>query len=155
MLTVLPLYLLGLYLYNYKRNLNKPYFEIKIIIRKMTLTFLTIYSSISIISLIFLNNLYFIRFVLIGITFSFLLISWIFFNAYRGKILPEINCLKISIGFLFYAISQISLPFSALILNSLIIDSEAISVIIMEILSLISFIIILIGFKTKATYYRN
>lgn len=150
--TVLPLYILGLYLYLYKQNLDKSYQEIRKIIKNNTIAFLSIYFGFWIIILNFLNNLYYIRLVIIAICFIFLVISWIFYRAHRGNILSDINCLVISIGFFIYALSQISLPFIALVLNCFILDAEVISVMIMEILSLISFIIILIGFKTRVSY---
>ncbi len=152
-INLIPLYLLGLYLYIYKKNSNKPYSEILKIIRKNVLTFLIIYSIIWIILMFFFNNFYLIRFLLIGLA-TLLFISWIFYKAHQGRILPEINCFIISIGFFLYAISQISFPFLAIMLNFLIINAEIISNLIMEIFSSISFIIVLIGFKTQAKFSK-
>ncbi len=153
-INVLPLCLLGLYLYVYKKNINKPYSEIIKIFKKKITPFLTIYLIFWIVLLFFLNNFYIIRFILIGVLSLIFFTSWIFYIAHRGRILTDINCKTISLGFFLYTISQISFPFLAILLNSLIKDGEIVSAVFMEIFSLISFIVVLIGFKTKASYSK-
>jgi len=84
------------------------------------------------------------------ISLSFII--WIFITIYKGKIIPEINSLIIGIGFITYLIFMIFYPFSIYILKNIPIHGDGIGGLIMETVSLISFMIIIIGFKTKASY---
>jgi len=88
----------------------------------------------------------------VGSLLSLGFLLWIFITMHRGKILPEFNSLIISIGIFFYLIFNILFPILMYSIAQTSIEGEAITIISTEGGTLVSVIIILIGFKTKARY---
>ena len=78
---------------------------------------------------------------------SLITIVWLFSFAYKNKRISEVNSLILSIGFTLLLISQIIRPIIQAILGD-----SALAIIIVEIVDLIVFIIIFIGFSMKANF---
>ena len=78
---------------------------------------------------------------------SLIIIVWLFQFAYRNKRLSQVNPLILTFGFSAYLISQIIRP----LLQNLL-GAGTTYIIIAEIIDLIIFIIIFIGFYLKANY---
>lgn len=78
---------------------------------------------------------------------SLIIITWMFYFTYKNKRLTQVHSLVLSIGFGMYAVSQVT---RAILQN--IIGEIALYIIISEIIDLIIFIVIFIGFYKKANY---
>ena len=70
----------------------------------------------------------------------------------KGKILSEINSLIISIGFTCYLISNLILPLLTTVIGPTSLEGERIGALILELGTLFSMVIIILGFKRKANY---
>jgi hypothetical protein len=98
----------------------------------------------------FINNIRNFSYIGALITLSSLsFVTWVFITAYKGKILQEINTLIISIGFICYLISNAILPILINVVAANSLTGERIAASILELGTLTSMILILIGFKTK------
>ena len=78
---------------------------------------------------------------------SLIIIVWLFQFAYRNKRLSQVNPLILTFGFSAYLVSQIIRP-----LLQHLVASAALYIILAELIDLIIFIIIFIGFYIKANY---
>ncbi|MFX1395145.1 MAG: hypothetical protein ACFFAH_16475, partial [Promethearchaeota archaeon] len=148
----LMLLLIGAYLFFFKRNLNIESIKREKVVRKNIKFVLIIWIVVYIFLIIFSPNVFFLLTIYVIFSIVLCLIIWIFITAYKKKILSEINCLIIGIGFTFYLIFHILPTVLIFTLLGTSIYGLLIATIIGEIGILISFIIILIGFKTKAKY---
>jgi len=150
---MLPIILIGIYFYFFRRSLGRQDFRKEKIARKNTLIFSIVYIFSMFIIIFLLQEVKYLTFIvgiisLIG--FGFLI--WVFVIAFKGKILPDINSLIISIGFILMLICNVLFPvFINIFLGGSKIG-EAFAFFIVEGGSLIATIIILIGLKTKAHY---
>ena len=152
-LSILPLFLSGIYLYLFRLNLKKPDLERKILSKKLTVLFSIIYFPFFFFIIIFLNDITMFSYLGALMTLSSLsFVIWVFLTAYKGKILSEINSLIISIGFICYLISNLILPILVNVIGPTSLEGERIGGLILELGTLFSMIIIIIGFKKKADY---
>jgi len=153
LIELLPPYLIGIYLYFFRKNLGTRDLKLERIARKNTVIFSIIYILTVSIIIILLQTI--APFTIIAGIISLISLSfvvWMFITMYRGKILPEFNSLIISIGFFFYLIFNILFPILMYSIAQASIEGEAVTTITIEGGTLVSAIIILIGFKTKARY---
>ncbi|NVM45799.1 MAG: hypothetical protein HWN79_12865 [Candidatus Lokiarchaeota archaeon] len=154
-LSILPLFLSGIYLYLFRLNLRKPELKRKKLSKKLTVLFSILYFPIFFIIIIFLNEINMFSYVGALMTLSSLsFVIWVFLTAYKGKILSEINSLIISIGFICYLISNLILPILTNVIGPTSLEGERIGGLILELGTLFSMIIIIIGFKKKANYVK-
>lgn len=138
----------GGYLYMFSRTLKKEEFIIDKRAKLYTLLLTIIFFSFYTISIIYIQDVDYFPLLLATVTLiTFGLVIWVFFTAYRGRILPEINSRVIAIGFILLLISNI-------IVSPLIIIFGQIPVVVLTLESgtLFSTIVILIGLKTRAKY---
>jgi len=150
---LLPNILIGIYLYFFRKNLGKRNLQIEKIARKNTIIFSIIYLLTFLIIIILLQIMAAFTIIAgVGSLLSLGFLLWIFITMHRGKILPEFNSLIISIGIFFYLIFNILFPILMYSIGQTSIEGEAITIISTEGGTLVSVIIILIGFKTKARY---
>jgi len=150
---LLPIILVGFYLFLFRHNLGKQDRKIERIARRNTIIFSIFFFFTFLIIVIIQQSITF--FSIIAGVMSLLSISfiiWMFITAYRGKILPEINSLIISIGYILALIFNVLLSILLNIMPQVIAYGEAIAITIMEGGSIISNILFLIGFKTKSHY---
>ena len=154
-INVVPLFLSGIYLYIFRLNLKKPDFERNKISKRLTIIFSSLYFPIFFLIVIFLNNIYLFSYIGALITFSsFVFVIWMFITVHKGKILLEINSLIISIGFIFYLIFNVLLPVYVNVIGQFSLEGERIAGLVLELGTLISNVVILLGFKKKA-YSKN
>lgn len=152
-LSILPLFLSGIYLYLFRLNLKKPDLERKKLSKKLTVLFSILYFPVFFIIIIFLNDITMFSYVGALMTLSSLsFVIWVFLTAYKGGILSEINSLIISIGLICYLISNLILPILTNVIGSTSLEGERIGGLIIELGTLFSMIIIILGFKKKANY---
>ena len=150
---VVPLILSGMYLYIFRLNLKKPNFEREKVSKRLIILFSSLYFPIFFIIIIFLNNIYLFSYIGAIITFSSLIfVIWMFITVYRGKILPEINSLILSIGFICYLIFNVLLPVYVNVIGQFSLEGERLAGLILELGTLFSMIIVLLGFKKVANY---
>ena len=154
-LSILPLFLSGFYLYLFRLNLRKPDLNRERLSKKLTVLFSILYFPVFFIIIIFLNDITMFSYVGALMTLSSLsFVIWVFLTAYKGKILSEINSLIISIGFICYLISNLILPILTNVIGPTSLEGERIGGLILELGTLFSMIIIIIGFKKKANYKK-
>ena len=152
-LNIVPLILSGMYLYVYRLNLKKPDFERERVSKRLTFLFSSLYFPTFFIVIIILNNIYLFSYIGAIITFSSLIfVIWMFITVYRGKILPEINSLILSVGFICYLIFNVLLPIYVNVIGQFSLEGERLAGSILELGTLFSMIIVLLGFKKKANY---
>jgi len=162
---IFPIFLIGIYFYFFRHSLGKQEFRKEKIARKDTLIFLIIFFSSILIILFLLPNILYLSYLTGFVTFiGFSLLIWVFVTAYKGKILPEINCLIISIGFILLLIFNIIFPIFISLFGVIPSPSQtfayltheggAITYYTTEGGNLIASVIILIGFERKAPYYK-
>ncbi|MFX1444118.1 MAG: hypothetical protein ACFFHV_11935 [Promethearchaeota archaeon] len=151
-ISAIPLFFIGIYFYFIHFDLNKTNINKEKLIKKTAFLISGIFATVFLIFLFLARTLIFLLSLYIGLGSTFVFISWLFFKSHQGKILPEINCLVISIGFIFYFACHILSPCLTLLLSNIPIHGIGISTLLNEILALVSFILLLIGFKTKAEY---
>lgn len=152
-LNTLPLFFFGIYLYFFKHYLEKPVYEREILIRKRIMIFSSIYIITFIILIIKLQTIMLLQFWLNGtVLISVSLVIWVFIIAHKKRLLAEINSFLICIGFIIYLISNIMYPILVFYLTQITNYGYGISALIVETIALISSLIILIGFKSKASY---
>lgn len=150
-INILPLFLSGLYLYLIRLNLKEPDFKREKFSKRLTVLFSLFYFPTFFTITFFLSDIHNFSFIGAIITLSSLsFVTWVFITVYRGKILPEINSFIISIGFICYLISNMILPLLVNVVAPSSLEAERISGLILELGTLISMIIILLGFKIKA-----
>lgn len=150
---ILPLFLIGIYLYIFRLSLRKPDFEREKLSKKLTVLFSILYFPTFFIIIIFLNDISIFSYVGALLTLSSLsFVIWVFLTAYKGKILSKINSLIISIGFICYLIFNLILPILANVIGPSSLEGERIGALILEVGTLFSMVIILLGFKKKAIY---
>ena len=155
LINVVPLFLSGIYLYLFRLNLKKPDFEREKVSKRLTILFSSLYFPTFFIIIIFLNNIYLYSYIGAIITFSSLIfVIWMFITVYKGKILPEINALIISTGFICYLISNVLLPVYINVIGQFSLEGERLAGLILELGTLLSIIIVLLGFKKKANYTK-
>lgn len=151
--SILPLFLSGIYLYFFRLNLRKPDFERERLSKKYTGLFSIFYFPIFFIIIIFLDEINLFSYVGAFMTLSSLsFVIWVFLTAHKGKILSEINSLIISIGFTCYLISNLILPLLTNVIGPTSLEGERIGALILELGTLFSMVIIILGFKRKANY---
>jgi len=149
-INILPLFLSGLYLYLFRLNLEKPDFEREKVSKRLTILFSLLYFPTFFTITIILNDITSFSYIGAIITLSSLsFVTWVFITAYRGKILQEINSLLISIGFICYLISNVILPILINVVASNSLEGERIAASILELGTLFSMIIILLGFRIR------
>ena len=151
-LSALFLISIGAYLFFFNRNLNKKSLEREKVARKNMKIVLVIWTGLILSIIFFSPNIFFLLAIYVIFCFVLCFIIWIFIKAHKGKILSEINCLIISLGFTFYLIFHFLPTLLILTILGTSIYGVLIATLIGEIGILISFIIILIGFKNKAKY---
>lgn len=152
-INIVPLFLSGIYLFLFRLNLKKSDFEREKVSKRFTILFSSLYFPTFFLIIVFLNDIYLFSYIGAIITFSTLsFVIWIFFTVYKGKILPEINSLIIGIGFICYMIFNVLLPIYVNVIGQISIEGERIAGSILEFGTLISMIIILLGFKIRARY---
>lgn len=152
-INVVPLFLSGIYLYLFRLNLKRLDFKRERVSKKLTILFSLLYFPVFFIIVILLNDIYFFSYIGAIITFSSLsFVIWMFITVYKGKILPEINSLIISIGFVCYLIFNVLLPIYVNVIGQFSLEGERLAGSILELGTFISMIIILLGFKKKAHY---
>lgn len=152
-INVVPLFLSGLYLYLFRLNLKKLDFKRERVSKRLTILFSLLYFPVFFSIVILLNDIYFFSYIGAIITFSSLsFVIWMFITVYKGKILPEINSLIISIGFVCYLIFNVLLPVYVNVIGQFSLEGERLAGSILELGTFISMIIILLGFKKKAHY---
>lgn len=152
-INVAPLFLSGIYLYIFRLNLKKLDFKRERVSKRLTILFSLLYFPVFFIIVILLNDIYFFSYIGAIITFSSLsFVIWMFITIYKGKILPEINSLIISIGFVCYLIFNVLLPVYVNVIGQFSLEGERLAGSILELGTFISMIIILLGFKKKAHY---
>ena len=83
-----------------------------------------------------------------------LIIILIEINNFLTIILIEINNLIINIGFIYYLISNLILPILANYIDPSSLDGERIAALILELGTLFSIVIVLLGFRKKANYKK-
>ena len=155
-LSILPLFLSGIYLYLFRLNLKKPDLERKKLSKKLTVLFSILYFPVFFIIIIFLNDITMFSYVGALMTLSSLsFVIWVFLTAHKGKILSEINSLIISIGFICYLISNLILPILVNVIGPTSLEGERIGSLILELGTLFSMVIIILGFKKKANYKKK
>lgn len=145
-LSVLPLFLGGLYLYFYRLKFKYE----TIAIKKILLFFSIIYISFFSFIIIILNDVKLFTYVgalLVISSVSFII--WIFLKAYKGRILKEVNSLTLSVGFIFYLISSALIPIFITFLGLETTATEIINTFYIELSTLLSSIIITVGFIKK------
>ena len=152
---VVPLFLSGIYLYMFRLNLKKLDFEREKVSKRLTIIFSSLYFPTFFVVIIILNNIYLFSYIGAIITFSSLIfVIWMFITVYRGKILPEINSLILSIGFICYLIFNVLLPVYVNVIGQFSLEGERLAGLILELGTLFSMIIVLLGFKKKANYKK-
>lgn len=155
-INLIPLFLSGIYLFLFRLNLKKPHLEREKISKRLTVLFSSLYFPTFFFIILFLNDIYLFSYIGAVITFSTLsFVIWIFFTVYRGKILPEINSLIISIGFICYMVFNVLLPIYVNVIGQISLEGERIAGSILECGTFFSMITILIGFKKKAHYKQK
>ena len=153
--SILPLFLSGIYLYLFRLNLRKPDFERVRLSKKLTVLFSIVYFSVIFTFILILNDISMFSYLGALMTLSSLsFVIWVFFTAHKGKVLSEINSLIIGIGFICYLIANLILPILTGVIGPASYEGERIGALILELGTLLSMIIIIIGFKKKA-YYRK
>ncbi|MFX1572841.1 MAG: hypothetical protein ACFFB0_08830 [Promethearchaeota archaeon] len=161
-----PIFLIGVYFYFFRRSLKKEVSQKEKNARKNTIIFLIFFFTSTSIIYFFLHNIQYISFLSGIVSLSgFSLLIWVFFTAYKGKILPEIRSLIVSIGFMLLLFFNVlysilmglfsDVQISSEIIAYLSTGSAAIIYYTTEGGNLVAIIIILIGFEKKATYYKN
>jgi len=83
-----------------------------------------------------------------------LIIILIEINNFLTIILIEINNLIINIGFIYYLISNLILTILANYIDPSSLDGERIAALILELGTLFSIVIVLLGFRKKANYKK-
>ena len=145
-LTVLPLFLGGLYLYFYRLKLKHESIGLKKILLSFSIIYIAFFSFI----IIILNDLKLFTYVgalLVISSVSFII--WVFLRAHKGRILKEVNSLTLSIGFIFYLISSALMPIFINFLGLETSTTELVNTYFIELSTLLSSIIITIGFIRK------
>lgn len=99
-LSTLPMLSIGTYLFVYYRNLKKEIIEIRKIAIKYMKIILSIWMGLFLLVIFLLPSPVFSLLIYMIFSVYNIFIIWVFIKAYKGKILPEINCLIISIGFI-------------------------------------------------------
>lgn len=145
-LSVLPLFLGGLYLYFYRLKLKYE----TIAIKKILLLFSSIYIAFFAFVIIVLNDVKSFTYVGALLVISSVgFIIWIFLRAYKGRILKEVNSLTLSVGFILYLISSALIPILINFLGLETRSTEIIDTAYIELSTLLSSIIITVGFIKK------
>ncbi|MFX1366785.1 MAG: hypothetical protein ACFFCE_05810 [Promethearchaeota archaeon] len=151
--STIPIFLIGLYLYLYKKNLFKEEFDINTRIKRNATLCTILYSSLLVIMLSLINNIQHISFlILICVCCSFSFSIWFFIVIHRAKRLPEINSLIISVGLICYLIVQLVNPLIVNLVMGSSFEGDILAGIYYEISPLIPSLIIVIGFRIKANY---
>jgi len=148
--TAAPLVYLSIGMILYSLSLKEKYQKLKKEKRRNTDTFIIIFIIviIEIIAVLLTPNTTIIGILLPFIVIpSFITIVWLFTFAHKNKRLSQVNSLILALGFGAYLISQIIRPLLHNILGA-----GTTYLIIAEIIDLIIFIIIFIGFYLKANY---
>ncbi|MFW9950623.1 MAG: hypothetical protein ACFFKA_10935 [Candidatus Thorarchaeota archaeon] len=153
MFNMLPLLIFGGYLYIFKRSLKEEDFvtdkQAKIYTLLLTIIFFSFYT----ISIIFIQDVDYFPVLLAIITLlSFSLVIWVFFTAFKGKILPEINSRIIAIGFTLLLIFNVIVSPLMFTIGQIADIGLIYVVLILESGTLLSTFVILIGLKTKAKF---
>ena len=154
-LNILPIFLVGIYLYLFKRSLKKEEFVIAPKTKRNAALFSFLYSLSLAIFITLINDwMLFSFFVFIVAVSSFSFAIWLFIVIHRTKRLPEINSLIISIGFTCYFIVNAISPLVMNLIFPISLEGERLSALIFELGTLFSLIIIILGFKIKASYNK-
>lgn len=150
---MLPLLLFGGYLYMFKRTLKKENFVIDKKAKTYTLLFSIIFFSFYSISILIIQDVDYFPILLSIITLiTFGLVSWVFLTAHKGKILPEVNSLTITIGFILLLISNVIVSPLIFTIGQIVNIGLTYVVLILESGTLCSTIVIVMGLKTKARF---
>jgi len=153
LINVLPIFLVGIYLYLFKRSLKKEEFFIAPKTKRNTVLFSLLYSLSLAIFIILISDWMLFSFVIfIASVSSFSFAIWLFIVIHRAKRLPEINSLVIGLGFICYLIVNAVSPLVMNLLFPISLEGERLSALIFEVGTLFSIIIIILGFKIKASY---
>ncbi|MFX1444115.1 MAG: hypothetical protein ACFFHV_11920 [Promethearchaeota archaeon] len=152
--STLALLSIGTYLFLFKRYFREKNLNKDEVIEKKVKVVLVIWLGAYLTVIIFSPNV--LLLLVVYLIFSSVLcpIIWVFISAHKGKILPEINCLLISLGFISYLIFHFLPQILIYLFLTTTIQGLLIATLIGEAGILFSFILILIGFKTKASYYK-
>ena len=148
-LSTLPVLSLGTYLFVYYRNLKKEIIEIRKIAIKYMKIILSIWMCFFLFAIFLLPSPVFSLLIYMIFSVYNIFIIWVFIKAYKGKILPEINCLVISIGFIIlFVMGYIPtiLIFTILGIN---LYGLLIGALISEIGALLAYLLIFMGFKSR------
>lgn len=145
-LSVLPLFLGGIYLYFFRLKLKYE----TIVIKKILLLFASIYIAFFSFIIIVLNNVESFTYVgalLVISSVSFII--WIFLKAHKERILNTINSLTLGIGFILYLISSALIPILITFLGLETTLTERINTFYIELSTFFSSIIITVGLIKK------
>lgn len=149
-LTLLPMIYLSIGMFLYNLSLKEKHEKLRVEKHrdKVRIRILILIVLIEMIAIIMAPNTTIIGILLpIFVIPSLIIIVWLFQFAYRNKRLSQVNPLILTFGFSAYLISQIIRP----LLQNLL-GAGTTYIIIAEIIDLIIFIIIFIGFYLKANY---
>ena len=152
-LTFIPLMYLSILMILYSLSLREHFKKLKDenYRNKITIIILSIIVVIEMFAVIIAPDVFtlgrILPFILIP---SLIVITYIFFFAYRHQRLSQVHPLIIAIGFLMYMISSILRP-----VTQAIIGESAYYIIVVEIVDLFVFIIIFIGLSMKANYSKD
>ena len=152
-LTFIPLMYLSILMLLYSLSLREHFkkFKDENYRNKITIIILSIIVVIEMFAVIIAPDVFtlgrILPFILIP---SLIVITYIFFFAYRHQRLSQVHPLIIAIGFLMYMISSIFRP-----VTQAIIGESAYYLIVVEIVDLFIFIIIFIGLYMKANYSKD
>ena len=102
-------------------------------------------------SIVFAPTIEFLQsFLGILVTFSVFTIAWMFRFAYKQKRLSQINPLIVSIGFIMYVISNVFRSIVSVLFPS----SKEVIILFFEIVDIVLYAIIFVGFITLAKYSK-
>lgn len=149
-LTLFPMIYLsiGMFLYNLSLKEKHEKLRVEKYRDKVRIRIIILIVLIEMIAIIMAPNTTIIGILLpIFVIPSLLIIVWLFQFAYRNKRLSQVNPLILTFGFSAYLVSQIIRP----LLQNLV-ASAALYIILAELIDLIIFVIIFIGFYMKANY---
>jgi len=149
-LTLFPMIYLSIGMFLYNLSLKEKHEKLRVEKHRdnVRIRIIILIVSIEIIAVIMAPNTTIIGILLpVFVIPSLIIIVWLFQFAYRNKRLSQVNPLIITFGFSAYLVSQIIRP----LLQNLL-ASAALYIIFAELIDLIIFVIIFIGFYIKANY---
>jgi hypothetical protein len=144
---ILPLFLLGMFLYLYKRNMYKSKNgDIRVSSFKLVI-FSTLYIILFSFMIFLVKEMNFFSIVASLLTvISFIPVIYFFYNAHKKGGLQDINPLLISIGFFLYIVSLIIFPILVNLTIPDVHEGEIFSVLFLEIATFVTTIIFFAGF---------